>query len=75
MIERIPVSGAAKAETIRIPLHHEEMSVTKRTIVTNEVSVRRKQHVEVRKIEQPVRYEELWLTKEGEVTIHKAPST
>jgi uncharacterized protein (TIGR02271 family) len=46
-------------ETVRIPLRHEEAAVTKRTIVTEEVSVRTEAFVDVAHVEETVRHEVL----------------
>lgn len=48
-------------ETIRIPLRHEEVVVTKRTVVTEEVDVRKERFVEVERVSGTVRHEELWV--------------
>ncbi len=46
-------------ETTRIPLRHEEVIVTKRTVVTEEVDVRKERFVEVERVGGTVRHEEL----------------
>jgi uncharacterized protein (TIGR02271 family) len=46
-------------ETTRIPLRHEEVVVTKRTVVTEEIDVRKERFVEVERVSGTVRHEEL----------------
>ncbi len=46
-------------ETTRIPLRHEEVTLTKRTVVTEEVDVRKERFVEVERVGGTVRHEEL----------------
>jgi uncharacterized protein (TIGR02271 family) len=46
-------------ETVRIPLRHEEVTLTKRTVVTEEVDVRKERFVEVERVSEIVRHEEL----------------
>lgn len=73
VIERMPLNGAGEVETIRLPLHHEEVRVSKNVVVTNEVVIRRQQFEEIRHIEETVRYEQINVTKEGNVSMRESP--
>ncbi len=66
VIERTDASGAAPAEVIRIPLTHQDVNVTRRTVVENEVVIRKRQYEEIRHIEEPVRREIATVTQRGD---------
>ena len=73
VVERTPADGSDDVAIVRIPLSHEELSIAKRTVVTNEVSIRREQHSEIRRVEEPLRYEQMHVTKAGSVALHESP--
>jgi uncharacterized protein (TIGR02271 family) len=56
-------------ETTRIPLRHEEVVVTKRTVVTEEVDVRKERFVEVERVSGTVRHEELRIEADADAAI------
>ena len=71
VIERTSTDGRTPAETIRIPLQHEEVRVVKSVVVTDEVVIRRQQFEEIRHIEEAVRYEQANVTKLGDVVMRE----
>lgn len=59
VIVRTPRGPSKEVETIRIPIRHEEVVITKQTIVTEEVSVHTEQTLNVEHIEETVKHEVL----------------
>ncbi len=67
VIERVAASGAAAAdgspieagETIRIPLSEEQVDVSKRTVVTGEVTIGKREVTETEHVHETTRSEEL----------------
>lgn len=71
VIELRGLEAGNSREITRIPLSHEKVRVLKRTVVTNEVSVRRERIEEIKHIEVPVRAEKLHITKTGDVVMRE----
>jgi len=76
VIERHPVSGGASTssnirpgEEIRIPVKEEEVSLEKRAVVKEEVSVGKRKVQGTQKVEADVRREELRVDKQGDVDV------
>jgi uncharacterized protein (TIGR02271 family) len=72
-VERAPVSGerapegeAFREETIRVPVREEEIEVTKKPRVREEVRVSKTARQEERRVEGEVRHEEARVEKSGE---------
>ena len=63
---------AGNVETIRIPLKHEEISIVKNTVVTEEVTVRTDQFVDTQSISETVRREVLSVEHSGNPIVHDA---
>lgn len=64
----LPVGATAFEEgEVVIPVHEEEVEVSKRTVVTGEVRVRREAYEEEQRVAQTVRREEVRVDTEGEV--------
>lgn len=61
---RVGVEGPGAVETIRIPLRHEEVVLTKHTIVTEEVTVHTEQMMDVEHVEETLRHEVLHVENE-----------
>lgn len=59
VIRRTHVGENGRVETLRIPLRHEEVDITKRTVITEEVAVHTEAFLDVRHIEETVRHEVL----------------
>ena len=59
VIRRTHVQDGGSIETIRIPLRHEEVIVTKQTVITGEVEVHTEQLLSVEHIEEDARHEVL----------------
>ncbi len=57
-------------ETVRIPLRHEEVTVTKRTVVTEQVDVRKERFIELERVSQTVRHEELRIEADPGAVVH-----
>ena len=77
-VERVPASastpaeGAFDEETIRVPVREEEVEITKRPRVREEVRVSKTAHQEERRVEGEVRREEARIDRTDEET-SKAP--
>ncbi|GAC1578263.1 MAG: YsnF/AvaK domain-containing protein [Candidatus Elarobacter sp.] len=66
---------AGGVEVTRIPLRHEEVVVTKHTVVTEEVEVRKERFVEVANISETVRHEELRVDADPGAVVRYGPGT
>lgn len=73
-IERRPVDrrpadgGIGQGETtLRVPVHEEQVSVDKRTVVTEEISVGKRQVQDTQHVSGTVRREEVRIGREGDV--------
>ena len=75
VIERMSIdneptdSPIGDEETIRIPVSEERVEVGKHTVVTGEVSAKKRETVENRKVEEALKKEEARVRKEGEPNI------
>jgi uncharacterized protein (TIGR02271 family) len=59
-----------ESETIRVPVHKEEITgVKKETVVTGEIDVRKRQERETEQVSDTVRREEPHVEKEGELRV------
>ncbi len=56
-------------ETIRIPLRHEEVTITKRTVLTEQVDVRKERFVEIERVGGTVRHEELRVEADADAAV------
>jgi uncharacterized protein (TIGR02271 family) len=68
-VERRPADGGiGEGEaTLRVPVREEQVSVDKRTVVTEEVSVGRRQVPDTQQVSGTVRREEVRVEREGDV--------
>ena len=79
VIERRPARGRAagdlKAETIRVPVSEERVSVEKETVVTGEVGIGKRKVAGTRTVAGTVRKEELRVEETGNVEVKGAAAT
>jgi uncharacterized protein (TIGR02271 family) len=82
VIERNAVSGRAASdatigdeEEIRIPLMEEEVDVTKRAVVREEISVGKRPVQETKNVSETVRREEARIESEGDVGVRSSQNT
>jgi uncharacterized protein (TIGR02271 family) len=74
-IERTPVdrrpadSDIGEGETIRVPVHEEQVSVDKKAVVTEEIGVGKRQVQKTQQVSGTVRREEARIEKEGDVGV------
>jgi uncharacterized protein (TIGR02271 family) len=74
-LERRPVSGQfsetpiGEGETIRVPVHEEQVQTSKQTVETGEVVLGKRQVQETQQVSDTVRHEEARLERSGEVEI------
>jgi len=78
VIERKPVDGAAATtdvndtledETITIPIKEEQIDVNKRTVVREEVDIRKQEHEDMKQVSENVSREELDIDTSGDVHV------
>ncbi len=81
VVTRRPASGRGRGriepdqEEIRIPVKEERVKVTKETVPTEEVTVRRRKVRDVKRIEEPVRREEVHVEQKGDVKVRGGSRT
>ena len=74
-LEHRPVSGQfsetpiGEGETIRVPVHEEQVLISKQTVETGEVILGKRQVQETQQVSDTVRHEEARLERSGEVEI------
>ena len=57
------------SESIRVPLHEEQVSVEKRTVVTEEINVGKRQFQDTERVSGTVRREEAHIQQEGDLHV------
>jgi len=82
VVERRPVEGRRPAtgdiregETIRVPVHEEQVRLEKQAVVTEEVSLGKRPVTETEHVTGTVRREEARVTREGDVDVRGAQGT
>ncbi len=76
-IERHPVQGQVsdvpigEGETIRVPVHEEQVQTSKQTVETGEVTLGKRQVEETQRVSDTVRREEARLERSGDVDIQR----
>lgn len=80
-IERRPASGPLRdptpigeSESIRIPVHEEQVDVNKQTVVREEVEVGKRSVQETQQVRETVRREEAQIEREGDAPVHDTRS-
>lgn len=71
-VERRPAAAIDDADqAIRIPLHEEQVQVEKRAVVTEEISVGKRDVQETERVSGTVRREEAQIAREGDVEVEE----
>jgi uncharacterized protein (TIGR02271 family) len=72
-VERRPAEGSIgeDSETIRIPVHEEQVSVEKRAVVTEEIGIGKRKVQETEQVSGTVRREEARIEGEGDVDVKR----
>ena len=72
-VEPTPVEGAIGEgdETIRVPVHADEVSVEKRAVVTEEIGVGKRKVQDTQQVSGTVRREEARIEREGNIDPRK----